>query len=274
MAMKYIVAVSGGVDSVALLDMMSQVAGNELIVAHFDHGIRDDSAEDEAFVRQLAQRYGHSYVSKREVLGASASEELARTRRYAFLNQLAKEHEAKIVTAHHLDDLVETIAINAHRGTGWRGLAVFESSVVRPLVGTPKIDIITYARRKGLEWREDATNASDQYLRNQIRKRTENLSLDEKRQLHALHMAQKDIRREIAREVALIVGEGPDYSRYVFTHLPIKAALECLRFITKRKLTRPQLERLLHAIKTSGPGTKFEAGMGITAQFSTRYFRL
>jgi tRNA(Ile)-lysidine synthase len=273
--MKYIVAVSGGVDSVALLDMMSQVRGDELIVAHFDHGIRDDSAEDEAFVRALAKQYGHHYVSKREVLGASASEALARNRRYAFLKEQARKYNAKIVTAHHLDDLVETVAINLHRGTGWRGLAVFGSvSILRPLVTVQKSHLISYAKQKGLEWREDPTNTSDVYLRNRVRQKAKTLTVDKKRQLHALQATQKSLRAEINKEVKVLVGDGPEYSRYLFTVLPEKVAIECLRYVTKRRLTRPQLERLLNAVKTASHGAKFEAGMGITVQFSTRYFRL
>lgn len=272
--MKYIVAVSGGVDSVVLLDMMSKVPANELIVAHFDHGIRPDSAEDAAFVKELAQRYGYLVFTKRETLGASASEELARTRRYAYLEALAKAHDAKIVTAHHLDDLVETIAINLHRGTGWRGLSPFGSKIVRPLIDTPKQDLINYAQANGLVWREDSTNASDTYLRNRIRQKTKDLPLDHKRQLRALHATQRSIRAEIQQEIIAFIGDGPEYSRYLLTHVPAKVAMECLRLLTSRRLTRPQLERLLHAVKTAKAGSRFEAGMGITAQFSTRYFTL
>lgn len=270
--MKYVVAVSGGVDSVALLDMLSRVASNEIIVAHFDHGIRDDSAEDEKFVRELAERYGYPYVSKREVLGASAGEDLARLRRYDFLNRVAAEHDARIVTGHHLDDLVETLAINLHRGTGWRGLAAFSSRTARPLLQTPKIDIIKYAESRGLTWREDSTNASDAYLRNRIRQHAHALPAEHKQRLHELHVAQKALRKEIRREIHGLVGDGPHYSRYVFTALQPKVALECLRFATQGRLTRPQLERLLHAIKVAAAGTKYEAGSGIVVQFSTRNF--
>lgn len=271
--MKYIVAVSGGVDSVVLLDMMSKVDDHELIVAHFDHGIRSDSHEDAAFVGELAKKYGHLYFTKRESLGESASEELARNRRYEYLHSLAKAHDAKIVTAHHLDDLIETIAINMTRGTGWRGLAVFESEVVRPLVDIPKEELVKYARSNGLVWREDSTNSSDAYLRNRLRQHTQSISIEKKRELRALHATQRALRIQIRNEIVKLIGNGPDYSRYLFTHMPPKAAIECLRLITDRRLTRPQLERLLHAIKTARPGSRFEAGVGITAQFNTRYFR-
>lgn len=271
--MKYIVAVSGGVDSMVLLDMMTQEKNHELIVAHFDHGTRSDSHLDATLVKQAAERYGLAFETLREELGEGVSEELARNRRYTFLRELAKKHDATIVTAHHLDDLVETVAINLTRGTGWRGLAALDSDILRPLIDTEKATLIAYATQKGIEWREDSTNQSDVYLRNRVRSRNA-MSEDAKRQVRALHAHQKSIRRAIDEEVKNIVGEGPNYSRYLFTHMPVKAALESLRFITEAKLTRPQLARLLHAIKVAKPGAKFEAGNGVHVHFSTRQFSL
>ncbi len=272
--MKYIVAVSGGVDSMVLLDMMTREGNNELIVAHFDHGIRPDSHLDASFVKQTAQRYGLPFEMKREELGAHASEELARNRRYAFLRDLARKHDATIATAHHLDDLVETVAINLTRGTGWRGLAALDSDVVRPLLDTEKAALITYALRNKIEWREDSTNQSDAYLRNRVRSQSRDMKEQAKREIRALHAHQKSLRRAIDEEVKNLVGEGPEYSRYLFTHMPVKAALESLRFVTGAKLTRPQLARLLHAIKVAKPGAKFEAGNGVKVHFSTRHFSL
>lgn len=272
--MKYIVAVSGGVDSVVLLDMMAKTIGSELVVAHFDHGIRDDSAEDAQFVSSIAEKYGLLFIDRREVLGADASEALARERRYAFLRELSTHFDAPIVTAHHLDDLVETVAINLTRGTGWRGLAVLDSDVLRPLVDTSKEQLIQYAQANGLKWREDSTNASDAYLRNRVRRQASNISHDAKRQLRALHAHQKDLKKEIEKEVVQLVGEGSEHSRYLFTHLSQSVALECLRVITKGALTRPQLLRCLLAIKTATAGSVFEAGSGVNLRFGTRHFSL
>jgi tRNA(Ile)-lysidine synthase len=272
--MRYIVAVSGGVDSVALLDMLVRLSDHELIVAHFDHGIRPDSAEDAAFVAELAERYGLKFESRREELGQSASEDLARARRYEFLRGLAAKHNARIVTAHHADDAVETVAINVKRGTGWRGLAALDSDIVRPLLHLHKSDIHEYAKKHQLGWREDSTNKSDAYLRNRLRKLVSTLSDDEKRQLLALRHHQIGSRKVIDKEVARLVGPGPHYSRYFFTHVPKAVAVECLRFVTKARLTRPQLERALLAIKTAGPGSAYEAGSGINLRFTTRNFSL
>lgn len=274
--MKYIVAVSGGVDSVVLLSMMVKAAKPDdvLHVAHFDHGIREDSRNDERFVANLAGKYGLVYSGKREELGRNASEALARERRYAFLRELAGQHEARIVTAHHLDDLVETVAINLMRGTGWRGLAALNSDVMRPLIDIPKKELIAYAQANGLTWHEDSTNASDAYLRNRVRRQTSDINEDTKRQLRALHSHQKQLKIAIENETASLVGDGPNYNRHLFIQVPHPVALECLRYITKGMLTRPQLTRALLAIKTSSAGSIYEAGAGVKLRFSTRHFSL
>ena len=276
--MRYIVAVSGGVDSVVLLHMLQHqygpAAGDRLIVAHVNHGIRPDSADDAAFVRALSESYGLRYEQSNAALGPAASEDRARQARYAFLNELAHRYEAEIITAHHLDDLVETVALNLTRGTGWRGLAVFSAPVRRPLLHLPKQDVIEYARRHNLDWREDSTNASDVYLRNRLRRRTMPLPLDDKRQLHALYAQQVVLSKQIQEEVKQLVGEGPTFDRYFFIHVGSAVALECLRYVTKGRLTRPQLQRLLHAVKVALPGTTYEAGAGVKIHFSTRHFSL
>jgi len=271
---KYVVAVSGGVDSVVLLDMLSQVPGHTIIVAHFDHGIRQDSPDDAMFVGELAKRYGYDFETTREELGSGASEELARVRRYEFLRSVAKKHAARIVTAHHSDDALETIAINLHRGTGWRGLAVLDSDIIRPLLQSTKADLVAYAQRRNLQWREDSTNASDAYLRNRLRTVVGSLDATSKKSLLERREAQIAYKKQIDREVKLLVGDGPSYSRYFFSHIPNNVAVECLRGIVQARLTRPQLERLLLAIKTAHPKSSYHAGAGLTVDFTTRNFSL
>jgi len=274
MKLRYVVAVSGGVDSVVLLDMLSKNSTHEIVVAHFDHGIREDSAEDAAFVSELAEAYGHAFETLREELGANVSEEKARDRRYLFLRSIAKKYDGQIVTAHHADDIVETIAINFTRGTGWRGLAVLDSDIHRPLLYLSKSDILKYAADYNLSWREDSTNASDAYLRNRLRRKAIHLDPDMKRELLALRSQQVESKRLIKEAVTELIGEGPEYSRYFFTHAPAKVAIECLRAVTHARLTRPQLERVLLAIKTAAPKSSYTAGSGITFDFTTRNFSL
>jgi tRNA(Ile)-lysidine synthetase-like protein len=271
---KYVIAVSGGVDSVVLLDMMSKLPEPHLVVAHFDHGIRDDSQEDAAFVGTLAKKYGLEFETKREELGKQASEERARQRRYSFLNEMAEKYKAAVVTAHHSDDIIETIAINHSRGTGWRGLAVLDSSVIRPLLTMSKQHIYDYAMKHGLEWREDSTNSSDAYLRNRLRSRTKQLSSDIKQQLLNLRRRQVALKKDIDQEVKQLVGTGPEYERHFFIQAHVQPAQEVLRHITMGLLTRPQLERTLLAIKTTKGRKIYQAGNGVEFHFTPRHFEL
>lgn len=179
----YIVAVSGGVDSVVLLDKLVsgalKVPYNELIVAHFDHGIREESSADAEFVQELARKYNLKHEVGRTELGAGASEDQARQMRYKYLRQVCKTYNASgILLAHHQDDLIETAIINLLRGTSWRGLASMaefsvndmnKTLIIRPLLNRTKEQLIKYATEHGLQWREDSTNDNQKYLRNYVR---------------------------------------------------------------------------------------------------------
>ena len=306
--MKYLVAVSGGIDSVVLLDMLVRskyVEGTsvthepqrerlleftsknpaeghapppEIIVAHFDHGIRPDSADDARFVEGLAKRYGLPFVMKREDLGLNTSEEVARKRRYAFLRSTAKKENAIIVTAHHQDDLVETIAINISRGTGWRGLAVFGSADIRrPLLKYTKQQIRMYARTHALEWVEDSTNMTDKYLRNRLRAVLHSrLSNSRRNELIELWRRQTILRQQIDDEVGLWLNETGEYQRYPLIMAERPVALELLRGMieakTKLSPTRPQLERALIAVKTARPGAVHDVGSGAILRFTASTF--
>lgn len=265
--MRYLVAVSGGIDSVVLLDMLARQGRHELIVAHFDHGIRPDSAADARFVEALAKTYGLPYVQRREDLGEHASEEYARDRRYAFLKAEARKHDAQLVTAHHGGDAIETVALNIQRGTGWRGLAVLDNpEVSRPLLGFSKKQLYRYALKHRLEWVEDSTNAGDAYARNRLRRRIGRLLQEsDKEAILALRQRQVEIKDTIDTEVMnVLLPQGTQYSRYFFIAIPATAAIELLRAIaieaTGHSLPRPQLRRALLAVKTARAGTLFAFG--------------
>lgn len=173
---KYVIAVSGGVDSVVLLDLLSNVyrpsSNVQLIVAHFDHGIREDSSKDAEFVEKLATKYNLKFELGKGNLGSEASEALARDKRYAFLRTIQKKYQAgAIITAHHQDDAIETSIINLLRGTGRRGLTSLKNrdDIIRPLLGFTKKQLINYATEHNLKWREDPTNEDTKYLRNKVR---------------------------------------------------------------------------------------------------------
>lgn len=273
--MNYLVAVSGGVDSVVLLHMLQQ-SNHKLIVAHVDHGIREDSEDDARFVEALAKGHDLPFVSTRLHLGKKASEEHARTQRYGFLFAQAAQHNAAIVTAHHADDMVETIALNLERGTGWRGLAVLgRTDVCRPLIAMTKSKLYQYALTHGLEWVEDSTNGTDVYQRNRLRRR---LGHHREHQKFAdLRTRQQQLAKAIeheSRQIAL----NSNGSRHFLTQIPEVVAIELLgseiQTDTGNRPTRPQLKRALMAIKTAKPGTQHQIGSGITLTFTSRQYRI
>lgn len=273
---KYLIAVSGGVDSVVLLDMLAKKHEN-ILVAHFDHGIREDSKEDAIFVRQLAVKYGVKFFTKREELGANASEEKARRARYKFLRELSEKQNATIVTAHHLDDVVETIIINMVRGTGWRGLAVLNAEdIYRPLINFKKQEIINYAKQNNLKWREDSTNSLNVYMRNIVRHKID-LSNEQKNELQILHQEQIRLAKEIKSEVTSLlksIKNDNKISRYFINSIDQASAYEIIRELTKGELTPSQIDSVINAIKTQRNGTIFEASKNIKIHFTTRFFTL
>jgi tRNA(Ile)-lysidine synthase len=241
-------------------------------VAHFDHGIRNESTDDANFVAGLAAQYGLPFKVTQGHLGSAASEELARNKRYEFLKGLADSEAAKLVTAHHSDDVVESIAINLTRGTGWRGLAVLnDSAIERPLIDVTKAQLYDYALSQGLEWVEDETNQSYRYLRNRLRRKLGAAPEEAKRTVRALRNDQCRIAKRIDEECAQL----QTTSRYFFTMIDDAISLELLRHIlaeNSASLTRPQRRRLLLGIKTAAAGTTLDAGNGIKASFTSRNF--
>lgn len=252
-----ILAVSGGIDSVVMLHQMKD--DPEVLVAHFDHGIRPNSAEDCAFVERLAKEYGKPFVCEHAQLGKNCSEAAARAARYAFLRRLADEHQGEIYVAHHADDVVESIAINLLRGTGWRGLAPMQSEgIERPLKSWMKADIYRYATEHGLSFRQDQTNTEDAYLRNRVRDRLRALSKETKARLLELYARQCELKTAIDAIIDAEISElEPNrVPRALFTEAE---SAELLRELLARQgihLTRPQLAKAQQAICEYAPGKK------------------
>ena len=276
--MRKLLAISGGVDSVCLLHMFKDEP--EILVAHFNHGTRPSSKDDEEFVKNLAEKYHKEFIVGRANLGSDVSEEKARNARYEFLRKIAEEKNAQIYTAHHLDDLIESITINLLRGTGWRGLVPLDAGdIIRPLI-TKKYDkqkLLKYAAENNLTFRQDPTNTEDNYLRNRIREKLRELSPAEKSQLTKLFYAQKNLKTEIDQILNLVMENEKTYQRAWFKNSDTKTALELLRFITKENqisLTRPELENFLNAIKTYAPEKSFNLPKNRLVKIHKTYFVL
>lgn len=187
---KLLLAVSGGVDSMTLLSVVSRLANEssmQFAVAHVNHGLRGAASDaDATFVAEAALRAKLPFflrsVSPQPLReGVSSLErptlqEAARELRYQALFAMADEFgEAVILTAHTADDQAETLLLRLLRGTGPDGLAGMpqlspDGRLARPFLQTTRAEILDYAEKNRVVWREDASNASDAYTRNRLRR--------------------------------------------------------------------------------------------------------
>ncbi len=181
---RFVIAVSGGVDSMALFHLMINALPDRrerFCVAHLNHGIREASASEYDGVRQLCEREGIRFFGDkvdipllaREAYRGRSLEEVARIERRLFLERAREEWDAAyIVTAHHRNDLLETFLMRLTRGSGLSGfdcMKAIEAPFLRPLLPFWKADIVRYAEDQKVFYYEDQTNQDNRFLRNRIR---------------------------------------------------------------------------------------------------------
>ncbi len=224
---RVVLGCSGGPDSVALLLLLHDL-GYKVTVVHVNHGLRENAAGDEAFVRALAERLGvsfraeHAHVRTRAVETGESLEEAARNLRYDILFRSARSVGAKVIAlAHHENDQAETVLFNLVRGSGLRGLSGMaklsvrkvtfpdgkkqEFRLVRPLLGVKKEEILRFLRARGEDWCEDESNRDDSISRNRIR--------------HQVIPALETVREDSVDKIA----EAADWLREVDGYLTKKA---------------------------------------------------
>jgi tRNA(Ile)-lysidine synthase len=177
-----ITALSGGPDSVSLLDALVLAAAGgrlQVVAAHLDHHLRPSSAEDARFCRALCDRLrvrlhvGSADVRSRAQREKGGLEQAARLARYAFLRSVAEEEgAAAIALAHTRDDQAETLVLRLLRGAGSRGLSAMRvraGDLWRPLLTLGRADVLAHLEARGLSFREDPSNADPVHLRNRVR---------------------------------------------------------------------------------------------------------
>lgn len=286
-------AVSGGVDSMVLLDLLVTLANSQkskaqssegkdsfqlstfsfqLIVAHLDHGIRPDSDIDRQLVRQVATRHGLVFVYDKANLGPDASEATARKARYDFLRRVRQATGADaVVTAHHQDDLLETAILNLLRGTGRKGLSSLGDNkhLRRPLLHVSKNQLIEYAKKHGLKWREDVTNQNMKHRRNYVRENiVKKLTPKQREELTELLIKTKVTNETIDTQIAKLLqftGKDKDLDRRLFIALPHAVAREVmaawLRQNNIRQFDKKLLEKLVTGSKTLAPGKQIDVNV-------------
>ena len=177
-----VVGVSGGPDSMALLHLMSsikKVIDIEVVCAHVNHNVRKESSSEKVFVEKFCNNHGIVFESmKIEDYGDDNFHNEARSKRYNYFGKIVKKYGAKyLLTAHHGDDLIETILMRIVRGSTLRGYSGFSKivkiddyTVLRPLINVTKNEIFEYNRINNITYVQDASNQKDVYTRNRFRK--------------------------------------------------------------------------------------------------------
>jgi tRNA(Ile)-lysidine synthase len=177
-----VVGLSGGADSVALLDALASLRrrrGFRVLAAHLDHGLRPGSADDAVFCAEVCRsldvplRVGRADVRARASRERGGLEQAARRERYAFLRRVRGEEAAfAIAVAHTRDDQAETLLLRLLRGAGTTGLAGMRPrsrDILRPLLAVSRDEVLDHLRERGLAFREDPSNADLVYRRNRVR---------------------------------------------------------------------------------------------------------
>lgn len=179
---KVVLGVSGGADSVCLLFVLLELKdllGITLHVVHVNHGVREDAAQDAAYVETLCREYNIPFMLEEirlaelaQQLGAT-SEEAGRIARYGAFDRACREYGcSKIAVAHNSNDRAETMLFNLFRGTGLKGIAGIQpvrDNIVRPLLCLERKEIECYLEKRGILYKQDSTNETDDYTRNRIR---------------------------------------------------------------------------------------------------------
>ncbi len=190
---RIVVGVSGGADSICLLDLLQEICGSyqaELLVVHVNHGIRGEQADqDEQFVKNICEEQGipfhRFYYNVREIAQTEGltEEETGRNVRYKSFLEICGQFKCnKIAIAHNRNDNAETILFHMFRGSGSKGLAgidpvrevtagVHTVKIIRPLLEMQRWEIEAYLRERQITYRTDATNLTEDYARNKIRRR-------------------------------------------------------------------------------------------------------
>ncbi|HXE52819.1 MAG TPA: tRNA lysidine(34) synthetase TilS [Tepidisphaeraceae bacterium] len=275
------VGVSGGADSVALVSLLRSRAELSLYVVHLDHQTRGQaSAEDARFVERLAAQWNlpcrTSLRSQIEAglkdLPSNASARYRAVRMELFRQAAGAQNLQGVILAHHADDQAETILQRLIRSSAWGGLCGMSAQttlgglrVLRPLLNVRRQELRDYLRAIGQDWREDASNQSDDYLRNRLRR-----WLERTPELHAALLRLADHCRQLRQwvsENALALPEG--FEATELTRLPRLLARESARrWLVARgapagELSEAVLDRLIEmaADGASPPRQNFPGGL-------------
>ena len=278
-----LVGVSGGVDSVVLLDVLCGL-GHRCEVAHVNYQLRGkDSDDDKKFVTRLCQDRGLNLylhdapMSKDGDHTNSSIQMIARDIRYDFFAQTALDKKISVVAVgHHADDQAETLLMNLNRGTGPEGIAAMrpmrlldqQVTLIRPLLAETRASILTFADIRGLQWREDNSNQDCKYLRSKLRSSVmPHLNATAMaRSSHLVRLWMDQVITPMIQDHFSAASEGSSLKITVLKNLPNILAQRLViegvrRWIPQACVDEPLAERILGLLELQ-PGKRIEVGGG------------
>ena len=253
---KIVVATSGGPDSMCLLSLLCNLKKEkslDIIVAHVNHKLRSESDKELLMVKQFCQNNNitFEYIELNEFKNIRFTEELARKKRYDFFNKLILKYNAKyLLTAHHGDDLVETILMRISRGStlsGYAGIRELSKNdnyiILRPLLYVTKEEILNYLNNNNISYAIDKSNSNLKYTRNRYRHKILSSLKEENRNIHLKYLKfSKELQK-----YEEFVNNYIDNKKIIVDNSVIINKLNCENEFIKRKT----IELLIKKIQTN-----------------------
>ncbi len=256
-AARVVVGCSGGADSMALLFVLCEIVKNkysdtELLVAHVNHGIRQEADHDEKVVEAFCKRLGVPFncahidvpeMARREKMSLESA---GRKARYEYFASLCNQYDDRIAVAHHMEDQAESIAMHIFRGCGMEGLVGIKrrnGAIIRPFLGLHKAEILDFCARNDIPYCQDSTNNDETYDRNfwrqvlfpSIQKGTDRDPVNALTQL-ASHISEENQYLDGLAEMKLtdIVSEAGEVPIPSLQNIPRPMLRRCLRLLAVR----------------------------------------
>ena len=254
---RILAAVSGGADSVCLLMLLvrlREIYGWQIGAVHVNHRIRKEAGEDAAFVKELCEKWSVSFFLKEEDVRGKAAEwhmseeEAGRTVRYQAFEEAAERFGAdRIAVAHNRNDRAETLLFHLFRGTGLKGMGSIRpvrGNIIRPLLDTGRDEIEAWLKKNGFSWRTDASNETDTYARNRIRRQVLPYAEKEICAEAGLHLARAA--ELLARTSDYVDRQARDaLDQCLISYKGREARLDVQAFCGREDLLQTQMLRLL-----------------------------
>jgi tRNA(Ile)-lysidine synthase len=261
---KIILGISGGPDSMCLLDFFYRLSKKydlSLHVAHVNYGLRGkDSEKDEELVRKNASKLGVpiTVLNAKKNKHAGNLEEELRNIRYAFFEKLRKQLKYELIAvAHNKDDQAETVLMRIIRGAGLSGLAAMRPKsgfIIRPLLKTDRKEIISYLKEKKLRYRIDTTNSDQSFIRNRIRHGL--LPYLEKNFNPAIKNTIFDLSLSVANDYSYMAGQAERFRFLACTNKCV--SFSCEKFLKKHPAIRNQILRnIISSVSGSLDGIEY-----------------